>query len=51
MLPFPIHFRGEEPVAPTKAPEVGEQNSQVLGEILGYDAAEIESLKEKGVFG
>ncbi len=51
MLPFPIHFRGEEPVAPTKAPEVGEQNSQVLGEVLGYDAAEIESLKEKGVFG
>ena len=51
MLPFPVRFRGEDLIAPTKAPEVGEQSAQVLGDVLGYDDARIEALKEKGVFG
>ena len=51
MLPFPVRFPGESPTPPTKAPEVGEQNAQVLGDILGYDEAQIAALKEKGVFG
>ena len=51
MLPFPIRFDEESMPAPRKAPEVGEQNAEVLGEVLGYDAARIEELKEKGVFG
>ena len=51
MLPFPVRFRDEDLVPPTRAPEVGEHSEQVLGEVLGYDEARIESLKEKGVFG
>jgi len=51
MLPFPVRFPGESMAAPTKAPEIGEQNAEVLGEVLGYDEARIEEFKEKGVFG
>jgi crotonobetainyl-CoA:carnitine CoA-transferase CaiB-like acyl-CoA transferase len=51
MLPFPVRFPGESIAAPTKAPEVGEQNADVLGEVLGYDEARIAELKDKGVFG
>jgi crotonobetainyl-CoA:carnitine CoA-transferase CaiB-like acyl-CoA transferase len=51
MLPFPVRFRDEALVPPTKAPEVGEQSTQVLRDLLGYDDARIEGLKEQGVFG
>ena len=51
MLPFPVRFPDESMQAPTKAPEVGEQNAEVLGDLLGYDEARIEELKDKGVFG
>ena len=51
MLPFPVRFRDEELVPPSKAPEVGEQSEQVLREVLGYDEDRIEGLKEQGVFG
>jgi len=51
MLPFPVRFRDEDLVPPTKAPEVGEQSAQVLGDVLGYDEDQIAALKEKGVFG
>ena len=51
MLPFPVRFPGESMAPPTKAPEIGEQNAEVLGDVLGYDEARIEELKEKGVFG
>jgi crotonobetainyl-CoA:carnitine CoA-transferase CaiB-like acyl-CoA transferase len=37
--------------APTRAPEVGQQSAEVLGDVLGYDAARIQELQEKGVFG
>jgi crotonobetainyl-CoA:carnitine CoA-transferase CaiB-like acyl-CoA transferase len=51
MLPFPVRFRDEALVPPSKAPEVGEQSAQVLRDLLGYDDARIEGLKEEGVFG
>jgi crotonobetainyl-CoA:carnitine CoA-transferase CaiB-like acyl-CoA transferase len=51
MLPFPVKFVDEELPAPTKAPEVGEHSAQVLADVLGYDAAKVDELKEKGAFG
>ena len=51
MISFPIHWDGEEMPAPTKAPEVGEHREKVLADVLGYDAAKVAELKEKGVFG
>jgi crotonobetainyl-CoA:carnitine CoA-transferase CaiB-like acyl-CoA transferase len=51
MLPFPVKFLDEELPPPTKAPEVGEHNSQVLVDTLGYDAERIEKLKDSGALG
>ena len=51
MLPFPVRFPREALPAPTRAPEVGEQTENVLGDVLGYDEGRIAELKDKGVFG
>ena len=51
MLPFPVKFRGETLPAPTQAPSVGEHTDEVLRDVLGYDAARIRALREKGVLG
>jgi len=51
MLSFPVHFTGEEIAPPTKAPTVGEHRDKVLADVLGYDAAKVAELKDKGVFG
>jgi crotonobetainyl-CoA:carnitine CoA-transferase CaiB-like acyl-CoA transferase len=51
MLPFPVKFVGEELPAPEMAPTVGEHNEAVLRDVLGYDAAKIAELREKGVLG
>jgi crotonobetainyl-CoA:carnitine CoA-transferase CaiB-like acyl-CoA transferase len=47
-LPFPVKVAGEEPLVPTKAPEVGEHTEAVLRDVLGYDDATIASLKDAG---
>jgi crotonobetainyl-CoA:carnitine CoA-transferase CaiB-like acyl-CoA transferase len=50
-LPFPVKVENEEPVVPTKAPEVGEHSDEVLRSVLGYDDAKIGSLRENGALG
>jgi crotonobetainyl-CoA:carnitine CoA-transferase CaiB-like acyl-CoA transferase len=39
---------GEEPLVPTKAPEVGEHTDAVLRDVLGYDDAKIAALRDAG---
>ena len=51
MLPFPLKLAEGELPAPSMAPTVGEHNDQVLGDVLGYDAEKIESLKKAGALG
>jgi len=51
MLPFPLKLRDETLSPPTVAPTVGENNHQVLSEVLGYDAEKIRELEESGALG
>ncbi len=50
-LPSPIKLIGEELPLPTKAPTVGEHTDVVLHEVLGYDAARVDALREAGALG
>ncbi len=47
-LPFPVKVAGEEPLVPSKAPEVGEHTDAVLRDVLGYDDAKIAALRDAG---
>jgi crotonobetainyl-CoA:carnitine CoA-transferase CaiB-like acyl-CoA transferase len=47
-LPFPVKVAGEEPLVPTKAPEVGEHTDAVLRAVLGYDDAKLAALRAAG---
>ncbi|MEO6988336.1 MAG: CaiB/BaiF CoA-transferase family protein [Aquihabitans sp.] len=49
--PTPIKFLDVELPVPTKAPTVGEHTDQVLREVLGYDEARIEALRQSGTLG
>jgi crotonobetainyl-CoA:carnitine CoA-transferase CaiB-like acyl-CoA transferase len=51
MLPFPVKLADETLPEPSLAPTAGEHNDDVLGELLGYDAAKIARLKEAGALG
>ena len=51
MLPFPLKILDESMPAPSHAPSVGENNEEVLSEILGYDATKIQELKDSGALG
>jgi len=51
MLPFPVKFIGEQLPEPAMAPTVGEQNEQVLREVLGYDDDRIAELTASGALG
>jgi len=51
MLPFPVKYGDESLPDPTRAPTVGEHNEAVLGEVLGYDAERIASLRKAGALG
>jgi formyl-CoA transferase len=46
----PIWLRGETKREPTRAPKHGEHTDDVLGE-LGYDAAQIDTLRRSGALG
>jgi crotonobetainyl-CoA:carnitine CoA-transferase CaiB-like acyl-CoA transferase len=50
-LPLPVFLDGEELPTPTKAPEVGEHNDEVLRDVLGYDADRVDELKQGGALG
>ncbi|MBT6909898.1 MAG: CoA transferase, partial [Rhodospirillaceae bacterium] len=43
-----FHASNGEPAAKTAAPTLGQHTDEVLGE-LGYDAAAIAALREKGI--
>lgn len=51
MMPFPVHFNGEELPKPTPAPKAGEHNDYVLTEVLEYDAAKIAAIKQADILG
>jgi crotonobetainyl-CoA:carnitine CoA-transferase CaiB-like acyl-CoA transferase len=50
-LPVPIKVVGDDIAYPTKAPTVGQHTDEVLREVLSYDDAEIERLRDGGAFG
>jgi crotonobetainyl-CoA:carnitine CoA-transferase CaiB-like acyl-CoA transferase len=49
LLGTPFHLDGVQSPQTTMPPALGEHTSQVLAELLGLDAAEIEALRQKGV--
>jgi crotonobetainyl-CoA:carnitine CoA-transferase CaiB-like acyl-CoA transferase len=51
MLPFPVKFRGERLPEPSLAPTVGEHGERVLREVLGYDDARVQALRDAGAVG
>jgi len=51
MLPFPIKFKDGELPVPTKAPTVGQNNDEILTDVLGYDADRVAALKASGALG
>jgi len=51
MLPFPLKLQNESIPAPAPAPTVGENNEEILGEVLGYQPEKIKALKDSGALG
>ena len=49
MLPFPVHFQDEDVHVPANAPASGEHNEQILSDVMGYTAEQIEALCDQGV--
>ena len=50
-LPLPVFVDGEKPATPSMAPTVGQHTDQVMHEVLGRSAAEVEALRDAGAFG
>lgn len=50
-LPLPVKVVGGELPTPTKAPTVGQHTDEVLTKVLGYDAANIQRLRDSGALG
>jgi crotonobetainyl-CoA:carnitine CoA-transferase CaiB-like acyl-CoA transferase len=51
-LPFPVRVVGEQPpVSARRAPETGEQTTEILRDVLGYDADQVAMLSAAGAFG
>ena len=51
MLPFPVHFVGEELPRPAPAPRAGQHNDSVLRELLGYSEEQLAALRQSGALG
>jgi len=49
--PTPIKYLDVELPVPTKAPTVGQHTDEVLREVLGYDDAQVRTLRESGALG
>jgi crotonobetainyl-CoA:carnitine CoA-transferase CaiB-like acyl-CoA transferase len=50
-LPLPVFLDGKPLPVPTMAPTVGENTDDVMADVLGKDADEIQRLRDAGVFG
>jgi crotonobetainyl-CoA:carnitine CoA-transferase CaiB-like acyl-CoA transferase len=50
-MPLPLFVEGEEQLVPTKAPDAGQHNEEVLRDVLGYDDAKLTALTESGALG
>jgi crotonobetainyl-CoA:carnitine CoA-transferase CaiB-like acyl-CoA transferase len=50
-LPLPVFVNGSLPPTPTMAPTVGENNDDVMTDVLGKSADELRALKDAGAFG
>ncbi len=50
-LPLPVYVDGSLPPVPTMAPTVGEHNDNVMTDVLGLSADDIQALKDAGAFG
>jgi crotonobetainyl-CoA:carnitine CoA-transferase CaiB-like acyl-CoA transferase len=46
---FPLRFSEQTEFNPGPAPNLGEHNAEILGEVLGYSADQISGLSESGV--
>ena len=46
---FPLRFSEQTEFAPGAAPNLGEHNAEILGEVLGYNTDQINGLRESGV--
>jgi crotonobetainyl-CoA:carnitine CoA-transferase CaiB-like acyl-CoA transferase len=49
MLPFPVHFLGEQSPAPARAPGAGEHSREILMNVLGYSPEDIDRLQSQSV--
>ncbi|MEM7141953.1 MAG: CoA transferase [Actinomycetota bacterium] len=50
-LPLPVYVNGELAPCPSKAPTLGQDNDDVMADVLGRSADEIQALKDAGAFG
>ena len=50
-LPLPVFVDGRKPPTPSMAPTVGQHTDQVMQEVLGRSAGEVEALRDAGAFG
>ena len=46
---IPVRFHGMEPIAPTAAPEMGQQTAEILHNLLGLDEDTLTALQNAGV--
>jgi len=50
-MPLPVKLEGEELPLPTRAPTVGEHTDEILTDVLGYDQARHDALRDAGALG
>jgi CoA:oxalate CoA-transferase len=51
VLGSPLHLGEAAPLSPSPAPELGQHNREVLGELLGMSDEQVRALEEAGVLG
>ena len=51
VLGSPIHLSEAAPLPPSPAPELGQHNREILGELLGMSGDEVDALEDAGVLG
>ena len=51
MMPFAVHFVGEQLPPPRRAPAAGEHGEKILRELLGYTEEQLSALRDAGITG